>query len=232
MTTFTVLHRAMRLDARRLADAVETLDDGGRRAAALSRWYRGLRTELIAHHSVEDELFFPVLAERVPSFAAHGERIEADHHQLDVTLGDVATALDALAAVDGPLAGTEARARAQASTRELSQLLDRHLGFEDADVLPLYLRHFTPDEYGEINERAMEMASKASLVFTIPWAMEAATADERARMLGEAPLAFRLLWYASRGRYARLSRRALGARPASAADHAGPGEPADPREVA
>lgn len=222
LTVFTVLHRAMRSDAARLARAVATLGPAGgtderSRLTALSRWYRGYRAELAEHHLVEDELFFPVLAERVPSFAAHAERIERDHHLLDRALDDVGAALAGLAALDRPPAGTEAHADAVAATRELHRLLENHLGFEDADVLPLYVRHFGAEEYAELSERAMKRVSKPTLVFTIPWAMAAATDDERARMLDEAPLAFRLLWYASRRRYHRLAGRALGTHTRTAA---------------
>jgi hemerythrin-like domain-containing protein len=205
ITLFTVLHRAMRRDAGRLADAVAVAAPGdGHRLAALSRWYRSYRSELADHHRVEDELFFPVLADRVPSFTAHMPRVEAEHHMLEDALGGVQAALDALAAGTGP------RSDAVAATRELRDLLDSHLGFEDADVVPLYVRHFSADEYAEVGERALKMVSKANLVFAIPWAMSAATDAERSHMLGEVPLAFRLLWYASRRRYARLDDRALG----------------------
>lgn len=197
---FTVLHRAMRHDAGRLAAAVACPGDR-RRAAALSRWYRGYRAELTDHHRIEDEVFFPVLAARVPSFAAHRPRIDAEHHMLEDAIDAVGAALDGLAGD---------RDRAVAATRELSDLLDRHLGFEDADVVPLYVRHFGADEYAEVNERALKLVSKVNLLFAVPWAMEAATEAERARVLGEVPLAFRLLWYASRRRHARLAERALG----------------------
>ncbi len=47
--------------------------------------------------------------------------------------------------------------------------------------------------------------------------MEAATAEEKAKLFGEAPLAFKLLWYATRGRYSRMVRGAFGtAAPAGA----------------
>jgi hemerythrin-like domain-containing protein len=209
LTTFAVLHRAMRVDGTRLAAAVAAVGDADRtRVAALARWYRGFCAELHEHHTVEDELFFPVLADRVPSFDGHAERIELEHHQLDDALAGVGAALDALAEPGGRVAS---HTRAVAATRELADLLERHLGFEDADVLPLYVRHFTADEYAEIEQRARKRASLANLTFTIPWGAQAASDDERARMFGAAPLAFRLVWYASRRRYARLAERALGA---------------------
>ncbi|HEY8526495.1 MAG TPA: hemerythrin domain-containing protein [Acidimicrobiales bacterium] len=246
-TMFTVLHRAMRRDAARLAAAVATPGDG-RQLASLSRWYRGYRSALTEHHRIEDQVFFPVLAERVPSFAAHGPRLGAEHDLLEDALDVVQMALAALGGEPppgraGPDAGTDASANAGgrasspardrapsggrgrrpardpghdpvrkwavAATRELSDLLDRHLSFEDADVVPLYVRHFGADEYAEVERRALKLASTANLPFTVPWALTAATEAERSRLLGDAPLAFRLLWWASRRRYGRLADRAL-----------------------
>jgi hypothetical protein len=44
----------------------------------------------------------------------------------------------------------------------------------------------------------------------VPWIVGAATPAERSRILDSAPLALKLVWYASRRRHARLSARALG----------------------
>jgi hypothetical protein len=209
LTIFTVVHRAMRRDAARLAGAVTGLGDGdAARARALQRWYRGFRAELAEHHTIEDDLFFPVLAERVPTFAQHTDRIDREHHLLDDALSGVGVALDGLVHAGGSSA---ARGPARDATCELTDMLDAHLGFEDADVLPLYLRHFTEDEYGEVGRRASRMVDKRNLGFTVPWVVGAATPAERDRLFEQAPLAFKLLWYASRRRHARVSTRALGA---------------------
>src|SRR5262245_28120283 len=76
LTMFTLVHRAMRRDADRLARAVTGLGDGdAARARALRRWYGGYRAELTGHHRIEDELWFPLLAERVPTYGEHTDRI-------------------------------------------------------------------------------------------------------------------------------------------------------------
>lgn len=208
LTMFTVVHRAMRRDGARLAAATAGLGVGDTaRAEALRRWYAGYHGELDGHHTLEDHLWFPVLAERVPTFAEHTDRIEREHHLLDDALRGVAVALDRL--VDSE-ASAGARAAAHDATCELSDLLDLHLGFEDADVLPLYLRHFTEDEYAEVELRARKLLELRRLPFGVPWVMGATTPAERTRLLDRAPLALKLVWYASRRRHARLSARALG----------------------
>jgi hypothetical protein len=208
LTLFTVVHRAMRRDGARLAAALDGLGEGDTpRARGLRRWYGGYHGELHGHHALEDHLWFPVLAERVPTFAEHTDRIEREHHLLDDALRGVETALDRL--VDSEATGA-ARQDAHDAACELSSLLDLHLGFEDADILPLYVRHFSDDEYAEVEREARRMIEARRLPFAVPWMLGAATPAERSRVLGSAPLALRLVWYAGRGRHARLSARALG----------------------
>ncbi|HEX6237667.1 MAG TPA: ATP-binding cassette domain-containing protein [Acidimicrobiales bacterium] len=206
LTRLTVVHRAMRSGGARLATAVARMDEGGAgRVSALARWYRGFRSEVHDHLRLEDERLFPALAEEVPSFDDHAERIEHEHRQLDRALARVGAALDEL----GPTgADPAARAAAVDATRELAGLLGRHVGFEDADILPLYLRHFAAGEYAAIEHRARR--SPTAVAFGIPWLLEAADESERALLLAQLPPTQRLCWYAGRGRYARLARRALG----------------------
>jgi hypothetical protein len=205
---FTVVHRAMRRDGARLAAALDGLGEGDTaRARSLRRWYGGYHGELHGHHALEDHLWFPVLAERVPTFAEHTDRIEREHHLLDDALRGVETALDRL--VDSE-ATRAARQDAHDAACELSSLLDLHLGFEDADILPLYVRHFSEDEYAEVEREARRMIEARRLPFAVPWLLGATTPAERTRLLGQAPVALKLVWYATRRRHARLSARALG----------------------
>src|SRR5690606_6605584 len=97
LTRLTVLHRAMRTGAARPAAAVATVDEAGAdRVSALARWYRGFSAAARAHLRHEDERLFPALAEQVPSFDDHAERIEHEHRQLDRALARVGAALDEL----------------------------------------------------------------------------------------------------------------------------------------
>jgi Hemerythrin HHE cation binding domain len=198
----------MRRDGARLAAALTGLRVGDTaRARALRRWYGRYHAELDGHHTLEDHLWFPVLAARVPTFAEHTDRIEWEHHLLDDALRGVELALDRLVDSD---ASPDARGDSQDAARELSSLLDVHLGFEDADILPLYVRHFTPEDYAEVEAMARRLLEVRRLPFTVPWILAAATPAERTHVLDSAPLALKLIWYAGRRRHARLSARALG----------------------
>ena len=87
--------------------------------------------------------------------------------------------------------------------------LDEHLAFEDAEVAPLFVRHFTADEYDDLDARAVKMTPFKQMLFTAPWMMSHLDDAERDELLASVPKALTLLWMATRGRYARLSTRAL-----------------------
>jgi hypothetical protein len=208
LTAFTVAHRALRTDAARLAAAAARLRAGDTaRAPALQRWYRSFEADLTGHHRMEDLLWFPVLAERVPTFAQHADRLDRDHRLVDDA---VAVTRAAFARLVDDEASEPARRDAHAAACDLSGLLDEHLGFEDADVLPLFLRHFTEDEYTEVERRVARFIDVRNLPFSVSQLLGAATPAERERILGRAPVAMKLVWYASRRHHARLSARAFG----------------------
>jgi hypothetical protein len=81
LTAFVVLHRTMRTDARRFADAVARVDELDRtaRVPVLARWYGGFQAELHDHHVIEDDIFLPALVDRVPAAAELVSRVDVDH---------------------------------------------------------------------------------------------------------------------------------------------------------
>ena len=212
LTLFHVIHRGLRADAHRLADAVATLRPGdGRRARALARWYAHYRAEVHEHHQTEDTIFFPALLEKVPTCDRHRVRVEVDHDRLTEVVDTLATSLDRLAAETDDARWATVHAEAARTAVALDQLMSTHLDFEDADVLPVYLRHFGADEYDELGERALKQAPSKELPFIIPWVMSHAETSEQRTLLAGAPFAFQVLWYATRRRHARTTAAALGA---------------------
>lgn len=205
LTLYRVVHRGMQGDAARLAHAVATLEPGDhRRVAAFGRWYRGYVGELHDHHEIEDDIIFPVVAHKVPSFTDATARIDREHALLAELLDRTDAALTALA--DGDSWG-RAAVEANTSTAALRDLLDRHLGFEDDEILPLIEQVFTSAEYAELEEQAGGKATPRQLLFTIPWAIDWATDAEREHAFATTPTVFKLLWRARRGSYARLTDR-------------------------
>ena len=153
------VHRALRASAAQLAQATARPADDSKREAR-RRWYDGFADEIQCHHHIEDELLFPAIAARVATYPEIAPKLEGDHADLDVLLDDLRAAL---ATGDDPRAATLAA--------ELRDHLDEHLTFEDHEIAPLFVRHFSPAEYDELNARAVRMTSFKQLLFTAPWLM-------------------------------------------------------------
>jgi hemerythrin-like domain-containing protein len=202
------IHRAMRVSARRLRDAVAGVERGDRRrAAAIAGWFDGFAGELRAHHLIEDDIFFPALAERVPTYADHGDGLAADHVRLEELLEELSTVLHRLGG-DGDWLDTVSAAGTL--TEELASHLEEHLAVEDDDILPLFERHFTAAEYDAMHQQAIKRVSFGQLAFTVPWIAAHLEPEELQQLMGTAPLPLKVLWYATRGRYARRTAYALG----------------------
>ncbi len=95
----------------------------------------------------------------MPVFDRHLGRIEAEHTELVEVVDALAVSLDHLATAAPAGRWTPAHTEARALAVDLQQVMGAHLDFEDADVLPLYVRHFGAAEYEELGERAIEAAA-------------------------------------------------------------------------
>jgi hypothetical protein len=209
LSTYYLIHRALRASGDRLAGAVAGLDEGDRRRArTLQWWFDGFAGELHDHHTIEDEIFFPALAAKVPTYAAYEAGLAEDHAHLDRVMNSLRLAIRGLAG-NGTWAWHH-RAAVEHSA-ELARFLHEHLGTEDDEVLPLFERHFTAGEYGEIDEQAIKRISPRQLLFTVPWIVGSGTPEEGRKMLAGTPKVMTLIWMATRRRYARRAALALGA---------------------
>jgi hypothetical protein len=209
LTRYQLAHDALRCGARDLAEALAGLDPTDRRRTRAMRWWcDGFIGELHAHHTVEDELFFPALAARVPTFAHDLDGTLAAQH---VELGTIMAALQD--AVRGVASGRDVDAHlavAAVRAEELSTFLDHHLGIEDDDVLPLFARHFDAEEYERLDDKALTAIGPRQLLFTVPWAVCAGDPETRAQVLADAPAPVRAIWVLTRRRYVRRTALAMG----------------------
>jgi hemerythrin-like domain-containing protein len=205
LTNYHAVHRALRAGAHQLAaaaDGLATADDRRRRAYA--RYWKGYAGEVLAHHTIEDDYFFPALVDRVPVAAELVQRTDADHLHLDELMDDIG---DAVAAVR---AGRVARELAPL-TRQLAAHMQEHLDFEDREVLPLFVRHFTGVEYHELDEAAVKsLGVGPQAAFTVPFIIAAMSPVEAAQALRTAPMALRVVLTLFRGPHSRLVARAFG----------------------
>src|SRR4051794_11142380 len=205
LTLYRIVHRAIRGGTAALAQGAVTIEAAGaERRTAFARYWKGYAGEVLHHHEVEDDIFFPALVERVPVAAELIHRTDADHAHLD----QLADAIESSVAL----------VRSGSHAPDLAGLtveLDRHmsdpLDLEDRDVLPLFERHFTAEEYDALDAAAVKSAGLGpQTAFSVPMIVGAMTAEERATILPGAPLPLRVLYRLSRRSHARIRSRAFG----------------------
>lgn len=128
----------LQADARGLIDRSLDPADYGRRLVRLGS---GLLNDLIGHHQIEDELYFPQLAALEPRIHRGFDMLDADHHALHDMIDRFATGANAVLAQNGEEARREAGAQFQAELTSFARLLSRHLDDEEDLVVPVVLKH-------------------------------------------------------------------------------------------
>lgn len=203
LTAFAGIHRAMREDARRLAEVIGSADPA--RAEAVARWFGRFRTSIEHHHTREDDLIWPQLAQRSPGFSDDLATLTADHHELDRALARTTEALRALATAPNP-----GRDEAAAAARELATILGDHLDREEAAAFGRLGASYTAEEYGELEEQIRTGTSLGQMAFEAPWVLDRMAPETRAELLGDAPALLRLLYrFVFVPRYRKLAAAAL-----------------------
>jgi hemerythrin-like domain-containing protein len=211
LSFYFAIHQAQRDALGRYRHAVSTLTESERvdRGKALARWAKGFVLELEEHHYVEDAFFFPSLRSKVASAGATIDGLEDDHRHLDDLLDRWPAIAKALA--DSRVPFLDARAEAISFAEDLHDFVDGHLAVEDRDVLPLFWRHYSAQDYDEVFQQAVKKGKKAGLWFVAPFSVDCyAEGPERDAFLASVPGVLRLLHRLVRPGYDRLVAKALG----------------------
>jgi hemerythrin-like domain-containing protein len=208
VTFYYLVHRMFRDSAADLRGATIDLDPTDRRrAGALAGWFHEFADQLHHHHTAEDEIAFPALAERVPVYAEHADDLARDHERLDEIVTGLTSGLRRLA--DGTsVPDTEANVVRLAA--ELYDLLDQHLAHEDADIVPLFARHFTNDEFQAMNQQVLKSLTPRQVLFTVPWFASMMTGEELDAFFAHGPKFLPLVWRMRRRSYCRRTSLAFG----------------------
>ncbi|MGW1559330.1 hemerythrin domain-containing protein [Streptomyces sp. NPDC002144] len=205
-----VVHRVFRRESALAPRLVRAVPDGdttraARIAAHLDDYVMGLHH----HHSLEDELVWPLLHAR----GADGDlvdRMEQQHQRIDRSLTVVAEWLPVWRRDADPVAREEL---ALALTEHRAALLE-HLDDEERLVLPLVAAHLTVAEWDMVGRRGLEELPRNKVMTAVGAILEDATPEERAYFLGKAPFLGRLLWKTvGRRQYAASCRALRGALP-------------------
>ncbi len=110
-------------------------------AQRLQRVGSGFLGDLIGHHQIEDQTYFPELARLEPRIARGFDMLDGDHHDLHALIDRFARgANEVLGAASDPKAH-EAAARFLADITVFERMLLRHLTDEEDLVLPVVLKH-------------------------------------------------------------------------------------------
>jgi hemerythrin-like domain-containing protein len=108
----------------------------------LSRIGGNLVGDLLGHHQIEDDHYFPLLAQTEPRISSGFELLDRDHHALDTHIEDfVARANGVLGHWKDSAMLLTTTADFAASLSRLTSLLDRHLIDEEDLIVPVILRH-------------------------------------------------------------------------------------------
>lgn len=203
-----VVHRVFRRESALLPRLVRAVPDGASAwAEEISAYLTGYVAGLHHHHSLEDELIWPLLRARA---AAHDDlvaRMEEQHAHIDRTLAAIGDWAPQWRRSADSVAGQEL---ALALEEHRLALLD-HLDDEEKLVLPLVAEHLTVAEWDEVGRRGLETLPKDKVMIAIGAILEDATEDERAYFLGRAPLLGRLAWrLVGRRQYAAFCRAVRG----------------------
>lgn len=141
--------------------AVRRIATGDRRGTAVVADHVGLFLSLLHHHhSIEDDLLWAALLERVPhELAPLVHVMQSQHEQVAEHLEQAHAALDTWRRTS---AGTDGEALAQILT-ELCTALFEHLQAEETHLLPIMARHITAAEWDEFTAQGMSSIPKRKM---------------------------------------------------------------------
>lgn len=182
-------HRVMLRDVDRLTELCRELAAGGpvppKRATAVAAYVRDWADSVHHHHTVEDDVLWPVLE---VSAGPHIDLTELseDHDALDPLLDRLRSAADAYAA-------RPAEDTASVLGHELARIGDmlrEHIGDEEASVFPVIQRYVSVADWQHV-EKTIQKSAK--LGFEAPRVVAVMTPDEYATLIAEAPLPLRIV---------------------------------------
>lgn len=110
-------------------------------AQRLVRQGSGLLSDLIGHHQIEDDAYFPKLARLEPRIARGFDMLDADHHTLHALIDRFAKGANAALQTADETRQREKTARFLTDLQDFDRLLTRHLNDEEDLVLPVVLKH-------------------------------------------------------------------------------------------
>ena len=179
-------HRTMLKDAARLTTRAEQLAAGTRGdVPAFAAYVRDYADSVHHHHSVEDEILWPVIVESAGPHVDLSE-LSDDHAALDPML-------DRLRRCAGALQARPAEDAATALATVLAELRDtltEHIAEEEAEVFPVIERYVSAGDWGRV---VAAIHKRAKLTFEVPRNVLAGRPEGLAKVKAEGGLPSRVL---------------------------------------
>ncbi len=202
LSGITMAHRAMIADVGRLADLLAAVARGAHRCARpkeVDRYLHLLCDSIHHHHTVEDEVLWPIMTASAGSFVDLSE-LTGDHAALDPRLDR----LKALSTAFRTAPSQMTAAPLAVALADLHQLVREHIADEERELFAVIRRHVSIADWA-IVEKAAQRSGKMS--FDGPRIVGVATEEEYARMAAEAnPLLIAFIKLMTR-RHKRFERR-------------------------
>ena len=207
LSGITLTHRAMVTDTRRLAEltaaiAQRRLPCGPKRAKAVARYVELMCESIHHHHTMEDDVLWPVIEASAGDFIDLTELTE-DHAALDPRLDR----LRVHAAAFGRSADPEMARPLAAGLADLHRLLEAHIADEERDLFPVIRRYVSLKDWESI-EKAARRTGRLS--FEGPRILGVATDVERATLAAGVPGPLMLLLRYLAARHRRFERAVFG----------------------
>jgi len=207
LSGITLTHRAMVTDTRRLAEltapiAQRRLPCGPKRAKAVARYVELMCDSIHHHHTMEDDVLWPVIEASAGDFIDLTELTE-DHAALDPRLDR----LRVHAAAFGRSADPEMARPLAAGLADLHRLLEAHIADEERDLFPVIRRYVSLKDWESI-EKAARRTGRLS--FEGPRILGVATDVERATLAAGVPGPLMLLLRYLAARHRRFERAVFG----------------------
>jgi len=157
-----------------------------RRADAIARYTELMCESIHHHHTMEDDVLWPVIEASAGSIVDLTELTE-DHAALDPRLEIIAHRATAFR-----VAGGERRIAAllAAELSDLYNLLSEHIAEEERDIFPVIQQHVSVDDWQAVEKTAQRTGR---LTFDGPRTVGASTEEERAILAKDVSPILRLL---------------------------------------
>jgi len=145
---------------------------------------------LHTHHEGEDELLYPLLAQRAPERLADVDRIEAQHRTVTGAVDAASAACAAWRADPSPATAETLAARLD----DVNDVLQPHLDDEEQVIVPLAADHLTQKEWDALGDHGVASVPRNKRPLAFGMLTEGLDDSDSAHMKAHLPAPIRLLY--------------------------------------